>query len=267
MTNQEVIRALEEYIQLDHQLAKLLQEKKKLEQEISYYKVPKKAPEPEHPSKIAIFVPIFCYSYGVVVFLLAGVLDVTFQGPTKDIAFTALCASVVAAIITFFRYKKEDADACARFVSAGMEYENWKSGREKKLPLLQNRLNQVMSTGGNLYNRFQDARLRTMLHPDYLRYASTILDYFQRGRVHDLRDAINLLEQEQREYRRDQETAAYRKEMQQQAYAQRIAAEEAAEQGRRAAEASEDAAFWGAAATFIASTNNKKTDDNDFRVV
>lgn len=266
MTNQEIVQALKEYMHLDSQLSQLLQEKQKLEKEIDYYKTPKEKPEPERPSKIAEFVPIFCCSSGIVVFVCVGVLDMMFRGAT--IGLVALCSVAISIAITYFVDKKRNSEACARFVSAGMEYENWKVGRETKLPQLQRRLEQVMNEGSNLYNRFRNAKLRRMLHPDYLRYCDVIFGYFQRGRVHSLTDAINLLEQEMCENRRDRETAAYRKEMQRQACAQRQAAEEAAIQGRRAAEAAEEAAFWGAAATFVAATGNKKgTDDNDFRVI
>lgn len=115
-----------------------------------------------------------------------------------------------------------------------------------------------MNEGSNLYNRFRNAKLRRMLHPDYLRYCDVILGYFQRGRVHSLTDAINLLEQEMCENRRDRETAAYRKEMQRQACAQRQAAEEAAIQGRRAAEAAEEAAFWGSCSNLCCCNRQQK---------
>lgn len=266
MTNQEVVRALSEYVQLEQRLSQLLKEKKRLEKGINYYQVSKSDPEPVRPSKIAVFLPILCCSI-IAAFILAFViLNMT----VRDIKWimVVLCAIVLAVIIAHFQYKKANAKACADFVVAKMEYENWKSGRENELPKLQKKYNEVMREGGILYNRFQNAEIRSLLHPDYLRYTNTILSYFQRGRVQNLRDAVNLLEQERREHRRDMETAAYRKEIQQQAYAQREAAEEAARQGRRAADAAEEAAFWGAAATFVAATNNKKSsDDNDFRVV
>ena len=149
---------------------------------------------------------------------------------------------------------------------ASMRYKEWEEGKRNQLPVLQNQLRQVMDNGRKRYQEYQNANVRTFLHADYLPYAKTILGYFERGRVRDLTEAVNLLERELLEHKRDMETAAYRDEMRRQAQAQTLAAEEAAEQSRQAAAAANEAAFWGAAATFAAA-NSKKGDNGDYRVV
>lgn len=265
LTNQEIVQALKDYVLLDQQLAKKLEEKNKLDKQIQYYQTPKKPPVPEKPSKIRLFLKFF----GIFA-LLAFAICVVLEWKVVELRgfLLILSAAVPALIVTIFVYKKKNAAACAKFVEAGMKYDNWTKEKERVLPVLQSKRSTVMREGGELYNRYQNAKLRSILHADYLPYAGTILGYFQRGRVRDLRDAVNLLEQELREQRRDLETEAYRSEMRQQAAAQREAAEEAAAQGRRAADAAETAAFWSAAAAFTAMSNKQSSSDpNDHRVV
>lgn len=264
MTNQEVEQALKDYALLDQQLAKKLEEKNKLDKQIRYYQTPKKPPVPEKPSKTRLFFEFFGI-FVLIAFAFCVILEWKVVEPRGFLLI--LSAAVPALIVTIFVYKKKNAQACARFVEAGMKYENWKKEKESTLPVLQRKLDTVMREGGELYNRYQNAKLRRILHADYLPYAGTILGYFQHGRVRDLRDAVNLLEQELREHRRDMETEAYRSEMRQQAIAQREAAEEAAAQGRRAANAAEAAAFWSAAAAVSSMSNNQSSDPNDFRVI
>lgn len=105
MTNQEIVQALKEYMHLDSQLSQLLQEKQKLEKEIDYYKTPKEKPEPERPSKIAEFVPIFCCSSGIVVFVCGRVrYDVSWRN--NRTCCTMLCCDLDCYNI-FCRQKKK----------------------------------------------------------------------------------------------------------------------------------------------------------------
>ena len=267
MTNQEVIFALQEYIQMDNRLAQLLQEKGKLEKEIKHFEIKREAPKPKRPSKIRSFFTVLCFSSLFAWGSLALVAEFT-SASNEILRFFPILMIALTCILTPIYYKRKDSEACAQFVKAGMQYKEWEQGKQTKLPLLQHQLDQVMNDGQRMYQKFQNAKLRTFLHADYLPYAKIILGYFQRGRVRDLTEAVNLLEQELREYRRDRATAAYREEMRQQAQAQTAAAAEAAEQGRKAKEAAHEAAFWGAAATFAASSIKKNIDDSgDYHVV
>ena len=68
-----------------------------------------------------------------------------------------LSAAVPALIVTIFVYKKKNAQACARFVEAGMKYENWKKEKESTLPVLQRKLEWLESTDAqNRYYHQQD---------------------------------------------------------------------------------------------------------------
>lgn len=283
MTNAEVIQALEEYVKLNRRVAKLFQQDYDLIRKIEYYKTQKEKPTPKRPSFIGIMLTSLIIAVLTTIiptlFIVRGIYDITFEYFEQyvDALFEMnyihllLCiwiilSVVVACIVTFKRYKKKKGEACAEYVTEMMKYNEWKEGK-KQLPSLESKQRMVMAEWKLGLNNLNQAKLKKILHPDYIKHAETILDYFQRGRVRDLRDAINLLEQELREESRDKATEAYRKEMKQQAYAQRKAAEEAAEQSRRAAAAAEEAAFWGSAATFVAATNSKKSDNGDYHVV
>lgn len=261
MVNQEIVLALQEYIQMEQRLSQLLQQKNKLEKEIKHYQIPREQPEPQRPSKIGTFFTDLVISFMVVCIVLLSLEEVVPQISDKMAIWLLLGTVIFCCILTPIHYKRKDSEACARYVTAGMRYNEWETGKRERLPVLQNQLGQVMNEGCNLYQKYQNARIRTFLHADYLPYCEKILGYFNRGRVSNLTEAVNLLEQELREYRRDMETAAYREEMRQQAYAQTRATQEAAEQSRQAATAAQEAAFWGAAATFVAAvaaTESKK---------
>lgn len=264
MTNADVIQALQEYIQINRRLETLSQQKTKLEKKIKYYQIEKKPPKAEKPPLFSMFLLYFTYSLGAAMVLIHVILDI----PPEELSliWSILGAFLVSCVITIFKYRKERSKLCAKYVTEGYEYNTWKEER-KELPSLETRLRMVTAERKLISENLKQAKLRKILHPDYLNYAETLLGYFQRGRVRDLRDAINLLEQELRERSRDIATEAYHKQMKQQAYAQTKAAEEAAEQSRRAAAAAEEAAFWGSAATFVAATNSKKSDNGDYHVV
>ncbi len=269
MAEQEAVRALQDYVQMEQRMDELLQKKKELDKKIRHYQIPREEPVPKHPSKIGVFFKVLEFSLAAVFFALF-LLEAFIPIMSKyDVLRKCYIPGVILMSVVFtpIQYKREDSEACAEYVRAGFLYQEWEKGRREELPVLQKQLNQVMSEGGELYSRYQNAKLRSILHEDYLPYAKIILGYFQRGRVRDLTGAVNLLEQELMEYRRDMETAAYRDEMRQQAQIQTDAALEAAAQGERAATAAEDAAFWGAAATYFAAKNARKNDSGDYHIV
>ncbi len=107
------------------------------------------------------------------------------------------------------------------------------------------------------------------LHSSYQNAKALIylISYLETGRSDTLKEAINLYERELREDARDDAADRHHREMRQKAdaiYAETARSTAAAEAAARKAD---EAAFWGAAATYAASTQKKSNDPNDFRVV
>lgn len=267
MTNQELIQALQEYVQLNQQLAQLIQQKKNTEKEIRYYQRPHEAPQPQRPSKIGIFISDFLLCC-VVIYVVMYIASEWISSVTNEILlWLPLCATVSSGILTPIHYKKRNSEACTRYVTEMMKYEQWEQEKQELLPILQEQLDRMIKEGDKIYQHIQNATVTTFLHSDYLPYANTLLGYFERRRVRNLTEAVNLLEQELLEQRRDMQTAAYREKMTQQAQLQTAAAKQAAEQSEHAARAAEEAAFWGAAATFLAANNRKDDSIDNYRVI
>jgi len=264
MTNQEIIQTLQDFIQMEQKLSYLIQQKEGLEKEIRHYQIERKRPEPEHPSKIGTFFIDLVLSF-FISFLLLYILSILIPGASnKLLIWLPLGMVVITSILTPIHYKRRDSENCARYVTACMRYDNWEKEKVTRMPSLQEQLEQNMNEGRDWTQQYLNAKLRNILHKDYLPYAQTILGYFQRGRARDLTEAVNLLEQELLEHRRDMETAEYRSEMREQAQIQTAAAMEAAAQGKQAAQAAEAAAFWSAAAYSSAA---RKNDSNEYRIV
>lgn len=300
MTNQEVVQALREYVQTDRKLYELNQWRIALEGKIAGYQKPREKPKPKKPSIIAALFHTFLWSVKFSIGILCvavlilwvmmfplGLSDAIGEfllNPIESFIswfhlsgifvfiippiLLILSLALILTLCTFWKhYKKERGNLCADFVTASMEYDAWVKEKAQQVPMLQKQLDSVMKEGQALYQKYQTLKLRTILHKDYLPYVGTLLEYFEHGRVSDLQQAINLLHQELRDMRRETAEDAYRKEMRRQAQAQTEAAQEAAEQSRQAASAAQEAAFWGAAATFVAATNKPKGQDDNGRVV
>ena len=137
----------------------------------------------------------------------------------------------------------------------------------KKIPKLEEESRGLTFGLIAMYEMLKQLDLCKVLHEDYLPYVKTILGYFEHGRVNNQQEAVNLLENELREARRGRDSRKFRNEMVRQARIQAAAAEDAAEYSRQAAASADEAAFWGAAATFVAAANKNKSDSNDYRVV
>ena len=125
MTNQEVLQALEEFVQIEQRLMQLYEDKTELEREIKYYQIQREEPVPERPSKAKVF--LIDLGICIVGLELLGCI----VGPIAPI-LAFLLAPLLACIIAPIHYRKENADACGEFITESLMHDDWKKGRQEQ---------------------------------------------------------------------------------------------------------------------------------------
>lgn len=130
-------------------------------------------------------------------------------------------------------------------------------------PQIENELEQIQQTKPVLYNQILHLANMQVIHNDYIPYSKTLLQYLETSRADTLKEALNLLEYELREDERDRIQQAHNQAMQQHAAAQSAALQDIQAESGRAADAAEESALWGAAATFIAASETERQRKRD----
>lgn len=100
--------------------------------------------------------------------------------------------------------------------------------------------------------------------PHPLRY---FISYLERGRSDTLKETINLYEDEMRKDRQEVEAERHRADMRRRSEAIRAEVTRGADAAEEARQEAAEAAFWGAAATFVAATSKPKESSDDYRCV
>lgn len=187
---------------------------------------------------------------GVLLYLLIGI--------SVDLAISFLIGRI-AYSIRIGKAKKINAARAASYQKNRQEKEPRLLAecrrRQEQLYHAQQEVNRCGQSCG-LHSSYQNAKALIYL-----------ISYLETGRSDTLKEAINLYERELREDARDDAADRHHREMRQKAdaiYAETARSTAAAEAAARKAD---EAAFWGAAATYAASTQKKSDDPNDFRVV
>lgn len=280
MTKSEIIQQLKTFISLKSTQLTLKHKLTQLQNAVK----PRKEPDPDdyRPSKNGILIETFKATFLCIIILIfvlsaADVLDLS-SGPVMvamvekvlgnyyfAIAVCVIGLMIVLSFTTFFissfitsfRYRKQQREGVDRLLTAAVEYQEWK----RLLPEWESQLEKVRTEERVYETRIQRLAIIDYIHPNYLNnYAHVLLEYLEYGRADTVKEAVNLLELELRQMQREQEENRYRKEMLRQAQMQTEASQEAAEQSRRAAKTANEAAFWGAAATFLIATDRRNND-------
>lgn len=123
--------------------------------------------------------------------------------------------------------------------------------RRQQITALERELKDASINTNIAYRRLQSLESKGIVHPDYLPYVSSLADYLEKGRADTLKEAINLLEQRKSDLERKSEERQYRREMVKKTDEIAVELSRVADAAEHTANSVDEAAFWGAATTFI----------------
>lgn len=165
---------------------------------------------------------------------------------------------VVTGIREIVRQIRDSKDRKIRYANAMHKYEKGIAA----LPALESKLKDASQTAERSRWRLNAVIQKGVIHKSYLEYASTLLDYLQKGRADTLKEALNLLEMERSQIRSeiamDEHNAEVQRKLDEMAARQSSALADIQDEAERATNAAATAAGLSAASAWFSWEASRK---------
>lgn len=256
MTKSELMQYLREYVQAKETANQLSKQEKQLQNKILELKKKPVPPSTKFDLSENILPILFFAAIIFVVLFIVAAACIRHAVKYHTSIVVSLLLLLSLAISAFLCVRSDMSDNKAEERKYEDELRRYET-ELSQLPQWENKLRITSAKAAEARRHVQFLERKNILHSDYLQSANTLLEYFERGRADSLKEALNLLEQEQAEIRREFAREEHEAAMQEYAKAQAKALGQIADEATRSADASEraaqhadDAAFWGAVSAF-----------------